>query len=66
VKLDVVKGRKLVGSVSGTAKPGRNTVKLPSKIKKKKLSKGTYTLKLTIVAGNNKTATDSVKLAVTG
>ncbi|MET0762282.1 MAG: hypothetical protein ABWZ63_08105, partial [Thermoleophilaceae bacterium] len=71
VKLTVTKGRKTYGTISARVKPGRNTIKLPAKLKASAsakaiaLTRGSYTLKLVLTDTAGRTATDAAKLAVT-
>jgi Tol biopolymer transport system component len=61
VSLAIRKGRKLVATVTGSAKAGRNSIgwKTP-----KKLATGGYALTLTATSSAGETSTDSAKLTV--
>jgi hypothetical protein len=61
VTVEIRKGRKLVATLKGNAKAGRNTItwKTP-----KKLATGGYALKLTARSPAGETSTDSAKLTV--
>jgi len=64
VRLDVLKGSKRVARVTGTAEPGRNSIRWNGKIGKKAAGPGTYPLRLTAVAGDQ-TAVDTATVRLT-
>jgi Tol biopolymer transport system component len=61
VTVEVRKGRKLVSTLRGSAKAGRNTI---TWFTPKKLATGGYALKLTARSSAGETSTDSAKLTV--
>lgn len=62
--LEVRKGSKLLGSFSGAAKAGRNTLTFGGKIKRKALAPGAYVLRLTVRGADGQVDAESAALRV--
>jgi hypothetical protein len=72
--LEVLRGRRAVGRVTGRARAGRNTLSLPARVRPaarsagaraRALAPGRYTVRLTIRGADGQTASDSARLTVT-
>jgi uncharacterized repeat protein (TIGR01451 family) len=65
LRLDVKKGRKRVGRVAGTARPGRGTLTWNAKVQGRRARPGRYRLVLVATDRAGHTARDSIPLAIT-
>jgi hypothetical protein len=74
VVLEVLKGRRTVARLGGSAKAGRNSLSVPGKVapairsagaKAKALAPGRYMLRLTLRGGDGQMGTDTTRLTVT-
>jgi hypothetical protein len=62
--LEVRKGKKVVATVKGAAKEGRNTIKWNGKVGRKAAAAGNYTLVLSASSDDGQKATSSAKLTL--
>jgi hypothetical protein len=73
--IEVLRGRQRLAALSSTARPGRNTVRLPGRLpasgrvaqrqRSRPLAPGRYSLRLTVTSADGQTATDTAPLTVT-
>lgn len=62
--LEVRRGTKVVATVRGAAKEGRNTIKWSGKAGRKAAPAGRYALRLTAASADGQTAVDSARLTI--
>ena len=63
VVLEVLKGKRSMAKINGSAKGGRNTLSVPAR--PRPLAAGRYTLRLVLRGTDGQTATDTARLTVT-